>query len=33
MKNQYFPFLPDKKTIKVEDFSPYMMKNINLVKN
>ena len=26
-KTKHFPFLPDKKTIKVEDFSPYMMKN------
>ena len=26
-KTKYFPFLPDKRTIKVEDFSPYMMKN------
>ena len=26
-KTKYFPFLPDKKTIKVEDFSPYTMKN------
>ena len=25
-KTNYFPFLPDKKTIKVEDFSPHMMK-------
>ena len=25
-KTKYFPFLPDKKTIKVEDFSPYMTK-------
>ena len=23
-KTKYFPFLPEKKTIKVEDFSPYM---------
>ena len=23
-KTKYFAFLPDKKTIKVEDFSPYM---------
>ena len=27
-KTKYFPFLPDKKTIKVEDFSPYMTINI-----
>ena len=28
MKNtKYFPFLPDKKTIKVGDFSPYMINN------
>ena len=26
-KTKYFPFLPDKKTPKVEDFSPYMMTN------
>ena len=26
-KTKYFPILPDKKTNKVEDFSPYMMKN------
>ena len=26
-KTKYFPFLPDKKTPKVEDFSPYMMIN------
>ena len=26
-KTKYLPFLPDKKTIKVEIFSPYMMKN------
>ena len=26
-KTKYFQFLPDKKTIEVEDFSPYMMKN------
>ena len=26
-KTKYFPFLPDKKTSKVEGFSPYMMKN------
>ena len=26
-KTKHFPFLPDKKTIKVEDFSPYMMEN------
>ena len=24
-KTKHFPFPPDKKTIKVEDFSPYMM--------
>ena len=34
---KYFPFLPEKKTIKVEDFSPYMttkiQKKINLLKN
>ena len=27
MKKINFPFLPDKKTIKVENLSPYMMKN------
>ena len=37
-KTKYFPFLPDTKTIKVEDFSIHMMKNkpgknINLLKN
>ena len=26
-KTKYFPFLPDKKTIKLEDFSPYMTEN------
>ena len=26
-KSKYFPFLRDKRTIKVEEFSPYMMKN------
>ena len=26
-KTKYFPFLPDKKTPKVEDFSPYVMTN------
>ena len=26
-KTKYFPFLPDKKVNKVEDFLPYMMKN------
>ena len=26
-KTNYFPFLPDEKTINVEDFSPHMMKN------
>ena len=26
-KTKYFPFLPEKETIKVEDFSPYMMIN------
>ena len=26
-KTKYFPFLPDEKTIKVEDFSPYMTIN------
>ena len=26
-KTKYFPFLPEKKTIKVEDFSPYMTTN------
>ena len=26
-KTKYFPFVPDKKTIKVEDISPYMMKS------
>ena len=26
-KTKYFPFLPDKKRIKVENFSPYMMKS------
>ena len=26
-KPKFFPFLPDKKTIKVDDFSPYMMNN------
>ena len=26
-KTKYFPILPDMKTSKVEDFSPYMMKN------
>ena len=26
-KTKYFPFLPDKKTIKVEDNSPYMTTN------
>ena len=28
-KTKIFPFLPDKKLIKVEEFSPYMMKNKN----
>ena len=32
-KTKYFPFLPGKKTIKVEAFSPYLMKIINLLKN
>ena len=36
-KTKYFPFLPEKKIVKVEDFSPYMMtnkpENINLLKN
>ena len=26
-KTKFFPFLPDKKTIEAEDFSPYTMKN------
>ena len=26
-KTKYFPFFPEKKTIKVEDFSPYMITN------
>ena len=26
-KTEHFPFLPEKKTIKVEDFSPYMTEN------
>ena len=26
-KTKHFPFLPEKKTIKIEDFSPYMMTN------
>ena len=26
-KTEYFPFLPEKKTVKVEDFSPYMTTN------
>ena len=26
-KTNFFPFLPDKKTIQVEDFSPYMAEN------
>ena len=26
-KTEHFPFLPEKKTIKVEDFSPFMMTN------
>ena len=26
-KTKYFPFLPEKKIVKVEDFSPYMMTN------
>ena len=26
-KTKYFPFLPEKKTVKVEDFSPYMTTN------
>ena len=26
-ETKYFPFLPDKKTIKVDDFSPYMINN------
>ena len=26
-KTKYFPFLPDKKSMKVEDFSPYMSTN------
>ena len=25
-ETKYFPFMPDKKTIKVDNFSPYMMK-------
>ena len=36
-KTKYFPFLLEKKIVKVEDFSPYMteknQKNINLQKN
>ena len=36
-KTKYFPFLPEKRTIKVEDFSPFVMKNKpekkNLLKN
>ena len=26
-KTKYFPFLPEKKTKKIEDFSPYMTTN------
>ena len=26
-KRKNFPFFPDKKTFKIQDFSPYMMKN------
>ena len=26
-KTKYFPFFPEKKTVKVEDFSPYMLTN------
>ena len=26
-KTKYFPFLPEKKTIKVEDFPPYLTTN------
>ena len=26
-KTKYFPFLPEKKTVEVEYFTPYMMKN------